>query len=549
MNFKGQESFVQQPRGSDEKTVEIFHSESLPNWNSSERTNISLSRAKIVVTGAFPMDENAYSRGEFVETIRDPRDPGRLAFLSWNNGSPIIVHEIERDGKIYVPPEKNSGLLAKLTLSDGVRPDGGVQQLAADLGLPFSRFFETDPDGLQIAVSIALSTWFPDCFEAVPYLWVVGPIGSAKTAFLKLLACLCRRAVLVGDIRAAALYQLVHGTDITLIIDELEFDDSRSASDVLRLLRTGNTRDVDVIRNGQRFSTFCFKAMASRQPPTDAALASRALFISMRPTSKSLEVLDEVARQQVIQELQPRLLAFRFENLSRVRQDQHLPLEVLDLTPRMKQIARVLMAPLQGDADRQSRLISILRDRDRDGRVARTLEPEWLVAEALFRICHEQVPRGGRVCDILVGGVADEVNEFLEDRGEGFELSARKTGAVLSALRIKTKRLGNLGRGMVVDLSFLRKIHQLARDLGLDRTILTSIPAIEHGYGGARCLLCEEFGLTAGLRCLAVDRPRPRGIVSKYRVHEKRRPLFDEPDEVNLEHDCNTEDQVGREKA
>src|ERR1700726_3248422 len=89
MNFKVQESFVQHSRGSDEKTVEIFHSESSPDWKSSERIDINPSRGKIVVTGAFPMDESAYGRGEFVETIRDPRDPGRLAFLSWNNGSPI----------------------------------------------------------------------------------------------------------------------------------------------------------------------------------------------------------------------------------------------------------------------------------------------------------------------------------------------------------------------------------------------------------------------------------------------------------------------------
>ncbi len=536
MKIKRQESFVQYSHGRDEQTVEIFQSERSPKWKTRPRTEMSVSREAIVVTGAFPMDENACSRGEFVETIRDPRDPGRLAFLSWNNGSPTIVHEIEQGGKIYVPPKKNSELLEKLTLSDGVRPHGGLQQLAADLGIASSRFFETDPDGLQIAVHFVLSTWFPDCFEAVPYVWLIGPLGSAKTAFLQFLACLCRRGVLVGDIRTAALYQLVHGTDITLLIDELEIDNSRSASDMLRLLRTGNTRDVDVIRNGRRFSTFCFKAMASRQPPADAALASRALFISMRPSNKGLEVLDEVARQQLIQEFQPRLLNFRFENLSRVKQDRHLPQEVLDLTPRMRQIARVLMAPLQGDMARQSSLISILRDRDRDVRVARTLEPEWLVAEALFRVCHVQVPKGGVVHDILVGIVAYDVNELLHNRGEGFRLTARKVGAVLSTLGIKTMRRGNLGRGMVVDLSFHRKVHQLARDLGLDRTILTSIPAIEHGYGGAPCKLCEEFGVTGGLRFVELAAPRLKkpGAVP-------RRRLFDKPDNVNLEHDGDTE--------
>ena len=446
----------------------------------------------------------------------------------WNNGAPAILHEIERDGKCYVPPQKNAGLLANIVLSNGACPSAGVKQLAADLESVIAKFIDVDPADLQIIVSHVLSCWIPECFETVPYLWLVGPLGSAKTTLLKLLSCFSRRSVLAGDIRAAALYRLANDSDITLLIDELELDDTRSGSAMARLLRAGNTRDLDAIRNGERFSPFCFKVLASHLPPTDGPLASRALFVSMRPTTRSIEVLDEPARRQIIQEFQPRLLGFRFENLSRVKRNQLSETDLHDFTPRMKQTARVLLAPLQDDPQRQASLLTILRDRDDDNRVARSLEPEWLVVEALFRVCHEEVPFGGQVTGIMAGGVADEIREMLDVRGEEPKFTARKAGAVLSALSMKPKRIGNRGYRFVVNWPFRRKVHQLARQFGLDRRALVTTAAIEAGNAGTRCLLCEEFGLTAGLRTIVLDRPQPRRIVSEDRLHKKRQPIFDE---------------------
>ena len=269
----------------------------------------------IVVRGGFPAGDDIWRRRDFVETVCDRDDPMRLAFLCWNDGSPTIHHEIDRDLKHYVPPPRGTGLLANVVLPDRLSPSGSTRELASDLESVISRFIEVDPDDVQTSVGVVLSSWFAECFETVPYLWLLGPLGSAKTTFLKLLRCLCRRSVLVGDIRAAALYRLAHETDITLLIDELELDGSRSSSEVARLLRSGNTRGTDTIRNGQRFSTFCFKVLASRLPPADGALVSRSLFVSMRPATKSLEALDESAQRRIIEEFQPRLLALRLENL------------------------------------------------------------------------------------------------------------------------------------------------------------------------------------------------------------------------------------------
>ena len=213
--------------------------------------------------------------------------------------------------------------------------------------------------------------------------------------------------------------------------------------------------------------------------------------------------------------------------------------ELQDFTARMRQLASVPLTVLQDDPQRQTNLIAILRRQDDDNRVAQSLEPEWLVAEALFRVCDEYHPDGGQLKEILVGGIADEVNEMIQLRGEWPPLTARKVGAVLRAQRINTKRIGNRGRGIVVNFAFRRKVHKLAREFGLDRKVLVTPEAIKAGYGGARCLLCEEFGLTAGLRCVSFERRQPRRILSEHRVHN-RRPIFNSHDVHDHPGECDS---------
>src|ERR1019366_10478270 len=97
------------------------------------------------------------------------------------------------------------------------------------------------------------------------------------------------------------------------------------------------------------------------------------------------------------------MLAFRFENLSQMKPYQCPQQGLQDLTPRMKQLAMVLLAPLHDDPQRQANLIAILRDSDDANRVTQSLEPEWLVAEVLFRICDEDLTGGEQLCEVLVG--------------------------------------------------------------------------------------------------------------------------------------------------
>jgi hypothetical protein len=480
-------------------------------------------KQKIVVTGAFP--RGLSEPDVLVETIRDPENPERLMFLAWENGKATVVPQIEREGKIFVPPDPTSSSFPMLSLPRGIVPCGELAELFGEIRATISKFVRLRHEQLGIVASFVMASWFPDSFEAAPYLSIVGPLGSAKTKLLKLLWCLCRRGLLAGDLRSGSVYKLVDAWDPTLIIDELELGNTAASAELLRLLRTGSVPGVPTFRNGQRFSTYGLKIIASRHPLGDAAFSSRALVVSLLPTEEDTMPLDDVAMQQVENEIQPKLCMYRLKNYSAVKNFRVPPNALQGLSGRMKQIARALFAPLLGDEERTSELLAILGEYEDEFRIERALEPEWLVAEALFELCHEGMETDRLVAEILVGGIAYEVNHKLEKHGEDLRLSPKKVGLVLRSLGLHTVKLGRMGRGLKLDSGLKRKIHDLARQLGIDRRCIARSPGLEMGYGGVPCELCEEFGVTGGLRFVEKF---PRAKLPPLR---RRPPLYSKPDD------------------
>jgi hypothetical protein len=450
-------------------------------------------RITTVVTGVFP--SHLLPGAPLVETVVDPNDPTRLVFLSWQNGIANMVPSIEHAGTVYLPPDPIEALHSQIILPDGVRPCREPGALIADIVDTLGKFIEADRELMVLLASVVLCSWFPDCFEAMPYVWIVGPLGSAKTKLLRLLLCLCRRALLVGDVRAGSLYTLTDSYNPTLLIDELDLDDSSRSADILRLLRTGTVAGVPAVRNGKLFSTYGLKIVASREVPRDAPLLSRCVIVSMLPSGNETQPLDDVAMRQITDRFQPELLMLRFANYSTVKSFRLPSCALQDFTPRMKQVALALVAPIQGHRENESIVLSKLRERDRDAQTERSLEPEWLAAEILFGLVHERA-----IHSILVGGIASSINEKLKFRGEDFRISARKIGSVLKSLGVRTESLGSLGRGLLFTPAMNSQIHAVARHLGISRRTIATSQGLEAGYGGRRCLLCEEFGLTDGLR-------------------------------------------------
>jgi hypothetical protein len=218
------------------------------------------------------------------------------------------------------------------------------------------------------------------------------------------------------------------------------------------------------------------------------------------PSNDDTLPLDEATLQKVEQEFQRKLCMFRLQNHAAVKNFSTSPNTFNGLSPRMRQIARALVSPHLGDEPFTTEVLDVLGDYDDEARIDRALEPEWLIAEALLAVCHEGNKNGRFISGILVGDVANEVNQKLRDRHEDLRLNAKKIGMVLKALGLRTTRLGRSGRGFTLTPTLVRKIHEIAAQLGIDRRSLATMMALRIDYGGARCVFCEESGLAAGLR-------------------------------------------------
>lgn len=462
-------------------------------------------KPRTIVTGTFQEGDESHA---LVEIVRDVKNASRLNFLRWENGTTTVSHFIEQDDNIFELPDAGSTDFPDLSLPTMAAQCTGSGRLLDEISCVIGRFVKLRADHLRIVTNFALATWFADCFEAAPVLWVVGPLGSAKTKLLKLMWCFCRRALIAGDLRSASIYKLIDMWSPTLLLDEFEPARFCDNAEIFRVLRSGSVPGVPVFRNGRAFLTYGLKIVASRQPLDDPALISRGVVVQLLPTEDASLPLDETTRRRIEAEFQDRLLGFRLTNYAAVKNFSMDANCLQGLSARMKQIARALAALLLGEPSATSELLVTLSDHDHDARLERMLEPEWLVEETLFGAIHANYDTDYKISEFLVGGIAKQINHRLELQGEDVRISPKKVGAVLKSLGLRTVRLGRWGRGLKMTSALSRRVHAIARHLGIDRRTIATLPGIESGYGGAPCPLCEEFALSGGLKFVPLKRYR-----------------------------------------
>jgi hypothetical protein len=157
-------------------------------------------------------------------------------------------------------------------------------------------FFLHLPEQKAPGVTATLSLWtmltyiYP-AFNAVPYLYLGGPLGSGKSRVFEVLSRLVFRPFSSSSLTAASLFRTLHDRGGTLLLDEAERLKQTSAPDVgelLSMLLAGYKRGGQATRLepvGDSFRTVSFDVYGPKVlgcinglPP---ALASRAIPVTM----------------------------------------------------------------------------------------------------------------------------------------------------------------------------------------------------------------------------------------------------------------------------
>jgi hypothetical protein len=135
--------------------------------------------------------------GEIIEMIRDPHDPTQAIFLRVADGASSLHRKLERDGRTFLPPALLLNASLAPSLPSGLDECGTPAELVVELVDLLAKYLDLTRDHSLLVATFALAGWFSDCFEAVPYLWATGPLGSGKTKLLRFLKCVCRKALMV----------------------------------------------------------------------------------------------------------------------------------------------------------------------------------------------------------------------------------------------------------------------------------------------------------------------------------------------------------------
>jgi len=228
----------------------------------------------------------------------------------------------------------------------------------------------------------------------------------------------------------------------------------------------------------------------------------------MLPSGRNIRPLDRPALARIKNEFQPPLLGFRFQYFNRPLKTS-FP-QLADLSPRIRQIGEALLATFPGDQAAEDGIHRLLREHEREAKLSRYGEPEWVVGCALFRDVH-------KTDTIKMGSLAATANFLLAQAGESYTLKPRRVGELVRGLGLTTEKLGNQGRGLRLTLARREKIHQVAQRLGLKATDFLSGDDEDARWGGSLCGLCEECGLLGEFDCFPQELEKTNAEFHKLR--------------------------------
>jgi hypothetical protein len=414
-----------------------------------------------------PTTGKVFSGGKIIEPVRDSANPKNVNLLFWDGRKAAIGSKTILDGLTYVPSPIDPSILGALTLPSGIASYGSSRKLLRDISMIIKEYSGLPENSVTAASHWVLSTWFPEV-RPTAGLSLIGRNTIAGRQMFGLLHSLCRHPVLLTGVTAAGLRTLPMEWQLTLLIHQQEL-----SVEIQRMLSTAR-EGIGVIPRGGRLLEFrCGVATSTEFGNANRSGATPSLEIPVIPALHGLPVLDIDTRRKIAADFQPRLLAYRLANFSKV---QNAAFDAPELAPSIREIAANLMACTPEDADLQKQVPELLREQDKEARSAAWVDLDVVIIEAILAFVHEAKEHA-----IYVKKIAEAAEVILVERGEKRELEPRAIGARLRALGLLTEPRDRQGIRLMLTGEVSRRVHELAK--------IFSVPSVQNG--SKRCGLCE----------------------------------------------------------
>lgn len=379
------------------------------------------------------------SDGRIAVALLTPHDDGSIHGYSGP--------EVEHNGRRYRVPRMPLALERSLILPSHPHPGGSVRELFDSILALLQEHVRLPNRECSILTYWSMATWFPDFLPFLPSLALTGP-ASAADLLLRTLVAVCRRPVLLADVSSAVLRALPLGELMpTLLMREPQLNKGTAA-----LLDASNQPGY-LVRCGKDFQQlYCAKCIYIGEQARNQLLTANSVHIHVG--GNSLRSFYSLPTDNVIQDFQNRLYGYRTFNHEMVAASKF---RVSGFRAEVCAMAQVLGASIVNDPELQRGIIALLKGRDEQSRVDRATGQNGIVLKAVLWHCHQSDQQ-----QVFVREIASTANRMYGEEGESLKISNEAVGHVLKSLGLYTRRLGNAGRGLILDKDTQSRAHELS---------------------------------------------------------------------------------------
>ena len=383
----------------------------------------------------------SFADGSVLELVTSASS-GRLVLLFHKAGKKKIAPQIEHSSCIYQPPSLAEAMARAIRVPDDAKSYHSTRKLLCRIRELFERNAGLPQPEAALITAWAASSWFADCLSSPPTLLISGPGLDHAIRLFRLLHCLCRRPVLLGDFSRSTFLALAP-LGVTFLVNQPGLSPKIRA-----LWSTSNFRGVYVFGNGKISSVACSKAVFLGM---DHVQGDEGVHVALPPARCDLPSLGEQQQSVIAEEIQPQLLMYRLRKLDEVCKFSP---NKLGSTFMGTEAARSLAASVLGEPEIIESIAPLLLRFQQEKTTRRACDVHPAMIEVGWAPSH--VDR-----EIGISRLTELTNALLRSRGEILEYSSAEVGWKLRNLGFRHHRNRH---GMVLQFSNENRllIHQLA---------------------------------------------------------------------------------------
>ena len=367
-----------------------------------------------------------------------PRRYG-LELVFFVGGVDVIDSSIMLPPITYKPPRLSEDILAAVRFPRGIAEYESVEKLMSQLRMAFPPdFFSSESDN-RFWAFIGLISWIPERFPILPTIIVTGRRRDVLALF-DLLSCICRRALLLGELGRSLPFKL----NFTALVSQCDMSTRQR-----RFWKTSDSRKLVIPKGHNVIQPRIMKIVFEEDPSNAAEWGADAIHFTLQPGKATF--LSEHQLTELALRLQPQLQLFRLRHLA-----EWISKSTSQTRPSVNgSLLRPMHESLQlvaQEIGQETALMPFFESQREEIQEQQDSDPDIAVLKSIWAPAHE----GG---DMKVADIRTRVNALLLSHGAPREMNEKQIGW-------RIKQLG-MERDRTADYKFLRFTPELIAQIHL----------------------------------------------------------------------------------